>query len=143
MHEEFRKIMSFFSLDPDKKVEELDNVFKNSIQFFDKFKHILESGTPEEKAEIMNEIMQLQEKLQQETQRMCAETGLSEEQLREYAQNKDNFSNDEWDSIQDAKKQLEKQADELSDMLPHTKKPSSEQSKKPKTGSKKKKWVKS
>ena len=144
MHEEFRKIMAFFSLDPDQKIGELDNVFKNSIEFFDKFKHILENGTPEEKNEIMNEIMQLQEKLQQETEKMCSETGLSEEQLKEYAQNQDNFSNDEWESIQGAKKKLERQAEELSDILP-TKKKAPAKDKKPKssTGAKKKKWMKS
>jgi hypothetical protein len=146
MHEEFRKIMAFFSLDPDQKIGALDNVFKQSIAFFDKFKHILENGTTEEKQEIMNEIMQLQEKLQQETEKMCSQTGLSEEQLKEYAQNQDNFSNEEWTSIQEAKKKLEEQADELSAILPsRKKKESGGKEKKAKTapGTKKKKWVKS
>lgn len=145
MHEEFKKIMAFFSLEPDQKVNELDDVFKNSIEFFDKFKHILETGTPEEKAEIMNEIMQLQEKLQQETEKMCSATGLTEGQLKAYAQNQDNFSNEEWASIQEAKQQLERQAEELAEVLPIKRKPSSGQEKKSKgaPGVKKKKWVKS
>jgi len=145
MHEEFRKIMSFFSLEPEQKVHELENVFQNSIEFFEKFKHILSHGTPEEKAEIMNEIMQLQEKLQQETHKMCEDTGLSEEQLKEYAQNQDNFSDEEWASIQQAKQQLEQQAEELSAILPSKKKKAPGEDKKPKapTGPKKKKWVKS
>ena len=144
MHDEFRKIMSFFSLSPDQKADELDGVFKSSIEFFDKFKYILENGTPEEKNEIMNEVMQLQEKLQQETEKMCSETGLSEEQLKEYAQSKDNFSDEEWESIQAAKTKLESQAEELSAVLPAAKKkePSERKGKAP-GAPKKKKWVKS
>lgn len=145
MHDEFRKIMSFFSLNPDQKAEELDGVFKSSIEFFDKFKYILENGTPEEKNEIMTEVMQLQEKLQQETERMCEETGLSEDQLKEYAQTKDNFSDEEWSSIQAAKSKLESQAEELSAVLPSAKKksPSEKSEKKAKSsgGPKKKKWI--
>jgi hypothetical protein len=147
MHEEFKKIMAFFSLDPEQKAGELEDVFKNSIEFFDKFKYILENGTPEEKNEIMNEVMQLQQKLQQETEKMCSETGLSEDQLKEYAQSKDNFSDEEWESIQSAKKKLEEQAEELSSVLPTGKKSSADKSadKKGKTTTspKKKKWVKS
>lgn len=144
MHDEFRKIMSFFSLDADQKAEELDGVFKSSIEFFDKFKYVLENGTPEEKNEIMNEVMQLQEKLQQETEKMCSETGLSEDQLKEYAQSKDNFSDEEWESIQSAKSKLEQQAEELASVLPAPKKKASSEKKgKPPGAPKKKKWVKS
>lgn len=142
MHDEFRKIMSFFSLDPEQKAGQLDSVFKSSIDFFDKFKDTLENGTPEEKNEIMKEVMQLQEKLQEETEKMCEQTGLSEEQLKEYAQSKDNFSDEEWESIQAAKSKLEQQAEELSEILPAKKKEgSSEKKGKPKGSVKKKKWT--
>lgn len=144
MHEEFKKIMAFFSLEPDQKVGELESVFKHSIEFFDKFKYVLENGTPEEKNEIMNEVMQLQQKLQQETEKMCSETGLSEEQLKEYAQTKDNFSDEEWESIQSAKAKLEQQAEDLSSVLPTArKKEPAEKKSKTSSTSKKKKWVKS
>lgn len=142
MHEEFKKIMSFFSLDQEKKAEHLDEVFSNSIDFFEKFKHILESGTPEEKQQIMNEVMQLQEKLQQETEKMCHDTGLSESELRSFAQNRANFSEEEWASIQQAKGKLEKQAEALAEVLPH-KKGEESQEKKGAPKPKKSKWMKS
>lgn len=148
MHEEFKRIMAFFSMNSDDKPGRLEDVFHDSIEFFEKFKDILQHGTPEEKAEIMKEMTELQQKLQEETERMCHDTGLSEEQLRNFAQNRDNFSDEEWHSIQQAKAKLERQAEELSDILPggnNTKKKSSSD-KKPKEGGhrpKKQQWTKS
>jgi thioester reductase-like protein len=146
MHEEFKKIMSFFSLNPEQKAGQLDDVFQSSIGFFERFKHILEHGTPTEKNEMMQEVMQLQEKLKEETQKMCEQTGLSEEQLKEYAQKQEFFSDEEWKSIQSAKAKLEQQAEELSSVLPSKpvkKKEGAEKKEKGKTGAvkKKKKWV--
>lgn len=143
MNDEFRKIMSFFSLDQSEKAEHLDEVFENSVNFFERFKEILESGTPEEKEAIMNQVVELQKKLQQETERMCHETGLSESELKDFAQDKENFSEEEWNSIQSARKKLEKQADALSEILPAKKKDAHEGEKKPSTAPKKKKWMKS
>lgn len=142
MHEEFKKIMQFFSLDQEKKAEHLDEVFSNSIEFFEKFKHVLEHGSPQEKQEMMNEVMQLQEKLKEETERMCHETGLSESELKNFAQNRANFSSEEWSSIENARGKLEKQAEALSEVLP-SKKVEEEKEKKGAPKPKKSKWMKS
>ena len=92
----------------------------------------------------LNQVMQLQEKLQQETQRMCEETGFSENQLKEFAENKENFSEEEWNAIQSAKKKLNTQAEELSAIVPSKKTEAKGSSKKaPSSGVKKNKWMKS
>ena len=144
MSEEFRKIMAFFSMDPEKKAGELEHVFENSIEIFEHFKEILQHGSPEQKQEVLNQVMQLQEKLQQETQRMCEETGVSENQLKEFAENKENFSEEEWNAIQSAKKKLNTQAEELSAIVPSKKTEAKGSSKKaPSSGVKKNKWMKS
>lgn len=143
MDNEFKKIMSFFSLDQSQKAEHLDEVFENSVHFFEKFKQILESGTTDEKEAIMNQVVELQKKLQQETERMCHETGLSESELKDFAQDKENFSEQEWNSIQSARQKLEKQADSLSEILPPKNKEEREGEKKTSIAPKKKKWMKS
>ncbi|MEI8301210.1 MAG: hypothetical protein WCG10_06360 [Chlamydiota bacterium] len=143
MHEEFKKIMDFFSLAPEEKSKHLEEVFQNSIEFFDKFKKTLQTGTPEEKSAIMKEVMELQEKLQSETTKMCAETGLSEDELKEYSHDKKHFSEDEWKSIQSAKQKFEQQAEELASVLPVPKKKEEDASAAKKTPKAKKKWVKS
>lgn len=143
MHDELRKIMSFFSLDPKEKSEHLEEVFQDSIEFFEKFKDVLEKGTPEEKEKMLGEVMMLQEKLQQETQRMCEETGLSESELKDYAQNKENFSDEEWKSIQSARHKLENQAEEISSAMPEKKQKEPSKEKKAPSSSKKSKWMKS
>jgi hypothetical protein len=143
MSDEFRKIMAFFSMDPEKKAHELERVFENSIEFFEHFKEVLQNGTPEQKQEVLNQVMQLQDKLQQETQRMCEETGYSEAQLKDFAENKENFSEEEWESIQAAKKKLNSQAEELSILVPGKKEESKGAHKKGSTPVKKNKWMKS
>jgi hypothetical protein len=143
MTDEFKKIMAFFSMDPEKKAHELEHVFENSIEFFEKFKEILQHGTPEQKQEVLNQVMQLQVKLQQETARMCEETGFSEEQLKEFAENKENFSTEEWGAIQAAKKKLNVQAEEISAIVPGNKSEGKGASKKGSSAVKKNKWMKS
>lgn len=143
MSDEFRKIMAFFSMDPEKKAGELEHVFEYSIDFFEHFKETLQHGTPEQKQEMLNQVMQLNEKLQQETARMCEETGFSETQLKEFAENKENFSEEEWSAIQMAKKKLNNQADELSHLVPSKKSEGKSPSKKGAAGPKKNKWMKS
>jgi hypothetical protein len=143
MHEEFKKIMNFFSLAPEEKSKHLEEVFQNSIEFFDKFKKTLQTGTPEEKSAIMKEVVELQEKLQSETTKMCSETGLSEDELKEYSHDKKHFSEDEWKSIQSAKKKFEQQAEELASVLPVANKKETTQSGEKKAPKQKKKWMKS
>jgi hypothetical protein len=143
MHEEFKNIMNFFSLAPEEKSKHLEEVFQNSIEFFDKFKKTLQTGTPEEKSAIMKEVVELQEKLQSETARMCAETGFSEDQLKEYSNDKKHFSEDEWKSIQSAKVKFEQQAEELGSILPVPNKKEIAPSGEKKAPKQKKKWVKS
>ncbi len=143
MTDEFKKIMAFFSMDPEKKAGELEHVFEYSIEFFEHFKETLQHGTPEQKQEMLNQVTQLNEKLQQETARMCEETGFSESQLKEFAENQENFSEEEWSAIQTAKKKLNTQADELSELVPGKKSEGKSSGKKAAVGAKKNKWMKS
>lgn len=144
MEDEFKKIMEFFSLSPEDKAVKLEDIFQDSIEFFSKFQHVLENGTEEEKSEILSKVMQLQQMLQEETKKMCSDSGLTEEQLREFANNRDNFSEEEWATIVSAKSKLDEQANAIAKKLPGGKEnPSLEKAKKPASKKKEKKWMKS
>ncbi|MCH9631174.1 MAG: hypothetical protein S4CHLAM37_11930 [Chlamydiia bacterium] len=151
MDNEFDKIMEFFSLNPEDKAVKLEDIFEDSIEFFNKFQYVLENGTEEEKAEILGKVMELQEKLQEETEKMCTDSGLSEEELKEFANDKENFTEEEWETIAQAKSKLDDQADQISKHLPGSEPGPAEvasapKKKKKKKGTKKKggdKWMKS
>ena len=145
MKDEFDKIMEFFSLPPEDKAVKLQDIFEDSIAFFERFKHILENGTPEEKKNMINKVAELQKTLQSETQKACQLTGLSEDDLKNYANTRENFSDDQWDLIQNAKVKIEKQAIGISKFFKGGKQAVAKGTiKKKKSGkSKRDKWVRS
>ncbi|MCK4934050.1 MAG: hypothetical protein KAR79_00525 [Simkaniaceae bacterium] len=148
MTDEFKKIMEFFTLDPEEKASHLNEVFDDSIAFFEKFKYIIEKGTPEQKKEMIEHAAALQNKLRSETTKICDSTGLTEEELEAFSTDANNFSEEQWSSIQHAKVEIDKQATDISSMI-NLKKPESNEHKPrpPKKGkgpsSKRSGWVRS
>lgn len=130
MSDEFKKIMEFFSMDPEEKASHLNDVFDDSIAFFEKFKYIIEKGTPEQKKEMIEHAAALQNKLQSETSRICETTGLTEEELEAFSTDPNNFSEDQWSSIQNAKTEIEQQATDIASLI-NLKKPESKDHKPP------------
>lgn len=148
MSDEFEKIMGFFDLNMKEKASHLEDVFEESIEFFEKFKYLLANGTPEEKRQIFAQINQLQARLQKESEDMQKVTGLSEQQLKEFSLNPGNFNEEEWEIISSAKKKLENQADEINVIVKGPEAAAAEKkkaAKKKAAGGKKKRkdWVKS
>lgn len=142
MNDEFDKIMEFFSMGPDEKAHRLEDIFSDSIEFFNKFQYVLENGTDEEKTEVLTKVMKLQEKLQEETEKMCNESGLSEDELRDFANDRENFTDEEWETISKAKSELNEKAEAISHSLPKEKEPGPAEPKKPSAKKKKKKTSK-
>ena len=140
MSKEFENIVRFFDLDPEEKQKHLKEVFEESIEFFEKFKYVMQNGTREEKASMLEQVRQMQEVLQDETEKVKKATGLTEEELVAFTDTKTNFEDEDWDIIQDAKKEIGKQADEIAEIVGVKAEPKEQKAKSPK---KRKKWVKS
>ncbi len=141
MAEEFEKILEFFSLDEKDKQDHLKDVFDDTVAYFEKFKYVLENGTPEEKKEMMAQIATMQKEIKQETEKLSDETGLSEEQLNDVAQDPSNFSEEQWEIITEARGNIEHQASEINKVVSYQKGESPKTPKK-KTGPKKRKnWM--
>lgn len=144
MANEFEKIMEFFTLPAEEKGDHLKEVFEESIEFFEKFKYVMQSGTPEEKKAMLDQVRKMQERLQEETSKVKEATGLSDEELKAFAENKANFRDGDWDVIEHAKKTISQQAEEISDIIGAPKGGAQASSKKDGSPKKrKKKWVKS
>lgn len=143
MHEELKRIMEFFDLDTDQKTEHLGDVFKDTVEFFNRFKHVLEKGSAEEKKAMIEEVLKLQEKLELETNEMCDTMEMNEDELKEFSENPENFSEEEWQTIQEAKQRLESQASEIEDVIGFDQAKEPKKAKSKKSRSKSKKWMKS
>lgn len=141
--------MEYFALTPEERAEHLGEVLQESVAFFERFKHIMKSGTPEEKQEMIEKVRLLQSRMQEESSKVSETTGMNDEQMKEYIGNKENFSDDQWNMIQTAKTEIEQQADEIKETLneqvgpPPKGKPSETTSNKKKGGKKRKGWMKS
>lgn len=113
MGDEFDRIMEFFNLSPEEKEGRLQEVFEDSVEYFERFKYVMMNGTPEEKKEAVKKVMILKKKIEEETKRVCEKTGLSPEQLASYSSDPKNFSPEQWNAIEGAKKRLEEGVGEL------------------------------
>ena len=49
MEDEFERIMSFFELSSEEKEARLQEVFEDSVEYFERFKHVMLNGSQEEK----------------------------------------------------------------------------------------------
>lgn len=107
MEDEFDRIMKFFDLSAEEKERRLQEVFEDSVEYFERFKHVMLNGTPEEKKEAVNKVVILKRKIEEETKRVCDKTGLTPEQLAAYSNDPKNFSKEQWNAIEGAKKKLD------------------------------------
>lgn len=113
MADEFEKIMGFFDLSPEDKENRLQDIFDDSVEYFERFKHIMVNGTPEEKKKAIERVMVMKKRIEEETRRVCEKTGMSEEQIAQFSNNPKNFSTDQWESIENAKNRLEKGVNDI------------------------------
>ena len=49
MEDELDRIIAYFALSPEEKEKKLQTIFTDSVEYFARFKHIMQNGTPEEK----------------------------------------------------------------------------------------------
>ena len=142
MEDEFDRIVNFFSLDDKEKEERLQDIFADSVSYFERFRNTMMHGTPEEKKEAMEKVAKLKDRVEKETKKICEKTGLTEEELLKRAQNPENFSENQWNALSDAQKKIESGVKDIQETAEATDE-SGEISakKKPKAKRKSKKWI--
>lgn len=115
MEDEFDRIMEFFNLSAEEKEKRLQEVFEDSVEYFERFKYVMMNGTPEEKKEAVKKVMILKQKIEEETKRVCDKTGLTPQQLAAYSSDPKNFTSEQWNAIEGAKKKLDEGVGSLKD----------------------------
>ncbi|MGL4348768.1 MAG: hypothetical protein ACRCSV_04865 [Chlamydiales bacterium] len=114
MSEEYRKIQEFFSMNAQEKSKHLKEILEKSIEFFQKFQRVLAEGSPEEKKAMMDEMESFRKQVMSQTESLAKSVGVSQEDLEKYAENPSNFTTEQWEALQSAKKKIQEQYQEIS-----------------------------
>jgi hypothetical protein len=83
-------------------------LFKEAVTFFEHLNEQLKNGSYDEKHEALVMMNDLHKEMQTQTQRICQQTGLTEQQLTAYADNPDNFTPEQWRSLEETKQKMAK-----------------------------------
>ena len=114
MKDDFETIIDLFSLEAEEKEKRLDEIFRLSIAFIDKYKHIQQEGTEKEREAISKKLSILREKISVETKASEASLSLSSKEIKELSNDEKNFTKEQWELLQKTKVALSKEQMELS-----------------------------
>ena len=112
MEDEFDQLMRIFSEESEEKEKKLDEIFQRSTEFFDKYKYIIAKGSEEDKKEMQKKMNILRERLKKETVQTEEKLGVSSEEVKNLASNSKNFTQKQWNFLQNAQDKLFKEKSE-------------------------------
>lgn len=139
LKDDFDHLLKLFHEGAEGKLSDLEEVFSQSLEFFNHLKTQIEKGTPEEKQEAIQMMAELYSQMMIATKQITEKSGLSEEQLLSYADNPSNFTPEQWTAIQESRQQISKAGEDLSKVVQDMSKGSSSGKDKKKT--KKSQWM--
>jgi len=106
MKDDFDKIIDLFSLESEEKEKRLDDIFRLSVEFIDKYKHIQHEGSEAEKKDVTEKLAILKEKISQEAKASEESLSLSKKEIQELSEDEANFTPEQWELLQKTKKSL-------------------------------------
>jgi hypothetical protein len=115
--EDFAQIFAFLESKEANKEIHFEMILKDSVAFFDKMKEIFQTGSEEDKKEMMGLMNGMYQSLLQKMQKLCEKSGMNQDQLFSYCDNPNNFAPDQWNLIQSAKNQLLRSGQGLSEQI--------------------------
>lgn len=115
--DEFGRIMKFFQMNAEDRAKHYKDIFTDSAEFFSRFNYVMKNGTVSEKRQMLEELQELQRTVKEETTKLTETTGMSEEELKRFAENQENFDQEHWDMIQGARERIQNDAAEIGEML--------------------------
>ncbi|MCH9611996.1 MAG: hypothetical protein S4CHLAM102_04780 [Chlamydiia bacterium] len=131
MHDEYDEIVRLFALDPKERAEKSDEIFNLVCQYFARYQDVEKSGDMAGKEKMLERLEHISTLLEKASFDSAEEAGLTPEQVSELAQNPHLLSDQQRESLEDARKKL-------SEVMP-----TEEKKKKKKGSSKRKNWMRS
>lgn len=150
LKDEFDRLMKLFHEASDAKASNLEEVFSQSLVFFEHLKDQIANGSNEDKREALRMMSEMYAQMMAESKRISERSGMTEEQLMAFAENPGNFTPEQWNAIQASKEKIVHAGQDLAKTIekidkkevakapPHEKKPHPKDKK-----SKKSDWMRS
>jgi hypothetical protein len=113
MSRSFDRLIEFFSLDQREKEKKVEEIFQETLEFFKYFKHVQAEGSDEEKKNVKEKLVQLQERFKQEAHNTLSDVNLSQEDVVEITSKEENFNEKQWGFIQSVKKVFNEQKEDF------------------------------
>ena len=120
LKDEFARLVTLFQEASAGKTVQLEEIFKESLQFFEHLKSQIATGSQEDRQMAMKMMSELYTQMITVSQRIAERSGMTEEQLMAYAENPANFSPLQWSSIQASKEKIAKAGKELVETVEHS-----------------------
>lgn len=117
LKDDFNQLLKLFHEGAEGKLPNLEEVFSQSLEFFKHLKDQMEKGTLEEKQEAVKMMGELYAQMMAETKKITEKSGLTEDQLLNFADNPANFTPEQWKAIQDSKQKISEAGQDLSKVI--------------------------
>jgi hypothetical protein len=117
LEDDYKRIMDYFHQSIEGKPLNLEELCRESVEFFQKLKEYIEHGTDKEKEEAYLLMHEMYKRLMVECKQLTEKTGLTEEQILSFAENPNNFSSAQWQMIQETRQDMVKTGQALSQFL--------------------------
>lgn len=115
--DEFNRLMKLFHQGAEGKQINLQELFSESMAFFEKLKEEFAQGTPEDRRDALKMMSEMHKEVIAESQKIIKNSGMSEEQLFAFAENPSNFTPEQWQEFQKSKSQIHAAGMELVDSV--------------------------
>lgn len=132
LKQEFPEIFDFFELDDQERIEKFQEILSQIARFSEKIQDRILNGTKEETDELQEFLREIQDKVQEEKSKLFEKIGISEDDFKDFLNDKNNFSEEDWSSMQEMKGYLKDNVI-----------PTAQKSKKVKKHKSKTKWIQS
>lgn len=106
LKDEYNRLITMFHDAAAGKNLNLEEVFKMSLEFFEHLKEQIAHGSVEDKQEAMKMMAELYSQMMAESKKIAERSGMTEEQLMNYAENPANFTKEQWNAIQASKERI-------------------------------------
>lgn len=117
IRKQFDKLYRHFSGQGKGQKVNFEEMMSDTALFFEKVQIELEKGSPEEKQELLDMMEKMYKKLNEESERISKEAGMSEQELMAYSENPDNFSPMQWMLLEHTKKSMKKSGRQITKLL--------------------------
>jgi outer membrane biosynthesis protein TonB len=124
IQEEFARLIFMYQQAAEGKGKSVEELFKKTLDFIEHLKEILLTGDEEDRQAAQRMLTELHQYMKEHTQAMSKESGLSEEELMTSSENAENFTPEQWKSLQESKERLAGAAKGLSQAFHNKEEPS-------------------